>query len=124
MIRPAPTRLQGEPTDLGAADLEQVQGAVIEAAGLVGRGEALLFCFPAHRDLPSSAERSGDQRGRRRLQSACTGLAGSRPPGFNTGMKSLAVRVLSDFGVDGIEPQALGSREARLGPQPVAPGCG
>ncbi len=29
-------------------------------------------------------------------------------------MKSLAVRVLSDFGVDGIEPQAFGSRKARL----------
>jgi DNA-binding SARP family transcriptional activator len=29
-------------------------------------------------------------------------------------MKALAVRVLSDFGVDGIEPQALGSRKARL----------
>src|ERR1700677_4992306 len=29
-------------------------------------------------------------------------------------MRSLAVRVLSDFGVDGIEPQALGSRKARL----------
>jgi DNA-binding SARP family transcriptional activator len=29
-------------------------------------------------------------------------------------MKSLAVRVLGDFGVDGIEPQALGSRKARL----------
>jgi len=29
-------------------------------------------------------------------------------------MKSLAVRVLSDFAVDGIEPQALGSRKARL----------
>ena len=29
-------------------------------------------------------------------------------------MKSLAVRVLSDFGVDGIEPQSLGSRKARL----------
>jgi DNA-binding SARP family transcriptional activator len=29
-------------------------------------------------------------------------------------MKSLAVRVLSDFGVDGIEPQALGSRKGRL----------
>ena len=28
-------------------------------------------------------------------------------------MKSLAVRVLSDFGVDGVEPQALGSRKAR-----------
>lgn len=29
-------------------------------------------------------------------------------------MKSLAVRVLGDFGVDGIEPQTLGSRKARL----------
>jgi len=29
-------------------------------------------------------------------------------------MRSLAVRVLGDFGVDGIEPQALGSRKARL----------
>ena len=29
-------------------------------------------------------------------------------------MKSLAVRVLSDFTVDGIEPQALGSKKARL----------
>ena len=29
-------------------------------------------------------------------------------------MKSLAVRVLSDFAVDGIEPQALGSKKARL----------
>ena len=29
-------------------------------------------------------------------------------------MKSLALRVLSDFGVDGIEPQALGSRKGRL----------
>jgi DNA-binding SARP family transcriptional activator len=29
-------------------------------------------------------------------------------------MKSLALRVLGDFGVDGIEPQALGSRKARL----------
>ena len=29
-------------------------------------------------------------------------------------MKSLAVRVLCDFGVDGVEPQALGSRKARL----------
>ena len=66
--RPAPARLQGEPADLGAADLEQVQGAVVEAAGLVWGGKALLFRFPAHRDLPSSVERSGDQRGRRRLQ--------------------------------------------------------
>ena len=29
-------------------------------------------------------------------------------------MKSLAVRVLGDFGVDGLEPAALGSRKARL----------
>jgi hypothetical protein len=28
-------------------------------------------------------------------------------------MKSLAVRVLGDFGVDGIEQQALGSKKAR-----------
>jgi DNA-binding SARP family transcriptional activator len=33
---------------------------------------------------------------------------------FDTAMKSLAVRVLSDFGVDGVEPQALGSRKGRL----------
>ncbi len=35
-------------------------------------------------------------------------------------MRSLAVRVLSDFGVDGIEPQALGSRKARLALQLLA----
>jgi DNA-binding SARP family transcriptional activator/tetratricopeptide (TPR) repeat protein len=35
-------------------------------------------------------------------------------------MKSLAVRVLSDFGVDGIEPQAFGSRKARLALQLLA----
>jgi DNA-binding SARP family transcriptional activator len=29
-------------------------------------------------------------------------------------MKSLALRVLSDFGVDGVEPQALGSKKGRL----------
>ena len=29
-------------------------------------------------------------------------------------MKSLAVRVLSDFGVDGVDPQALGSRKGRM----------
>ena len=39
---------------------------------------------------------------------------------FNTCMKSLAVRVLSDFGVDGIEPQAFGSRKARLALQLLA----
>src|SRR5215831_13229125 len=37
-----------------------------------------------------------------------------------TPMKSLAVRVLGDFGVDGIEPQALGSRKARLALQLIA----
>ena len=39
-------------------------------------------------------------------------------------MKSLAVRVLSDFGVDGIEPQAFGSRKARLTLQLIALGAG
>ena len=39
-------------------------------------------------------------------------------------MKSLAVRVLSDFGVDGIEPQALGSRKARLALQLLALAAG
>jgi DNA-binding SARP family transcriptional activator/tetratricopeptide (TPR) repeat protein len=39
-------------------------------------------------------------------------------------VKSLAVRVLSDFGVDGIEPQALGSRKARLALQLIALGAG
>ena len=39
-------------------------------------------------------------------------------------MKSLALRVLSDFGVDGIEPQALGSRKARLTLQLIALGAG
>src|SRR6202453_176079 len=33
---------------------------------------------------------------------------------FDTAMKSLALRVLSDFGVDGVEPQSLGSRKGRL----------
>jgi DNA-binding SARP family transcriptional activator len=56
----------------------------------------------------------GDHDARRRLQPACTDLVLNPPTGFNTGMKSLAVRVLGDFGVDGIEPQALGSRKARL----------
>ena len=39
-------------------------------------------------------------------------------------MKSLAVRVLSDFGVDGIEPQALGSKKARLALQLLAMAAG
>ncbi len=39
-------------------------------------------------------------------------------------MKSLAVRVLGDFGVDGIEPQALGSRKARQALQLLALGEG
>jgi DNA-binding SARP family transcriptional activator len=39
-------------------------------------------------------------------------------------MKSLAVRVLGDFGVDGIEPQALGSRKTRLALHLLALGGG
>jgi DNA-binding SARP family transcriptional activator/tetratricopeptide (TPR) repeat protein len=35
-------------------------------------------------------------------------------------MKSLAVRVLSDFAVDGVDPQALGSRKSRLALQLLA----
>jgi len=63
------------------------------------------------------------------LQWPCTGtlaLAWRAPGrrGFNGRMKSLAVRVLSDFGVDGIEPQALGSRKARLTLQLIALGAG
>src|ERR1039457_1021042 len=45
---------------------------------------------------------------------AAAELAGGAGPGFDTGMRSLAVRVLNDFGVDGMEPQSLGSRKARL----------
>src|SRR2546421_9989614 len=45
-------------------------------------------------------------------------------PGLDTCMKSLAVRVLGDFGVDGVEPQAIGSRKARLGRVPLAPAEG
>ena len=41
-------------------------------------------------------------------------MAAPVPLRFDYRMKSLAVRVLSDFGVDGIEPQALGSRKGRL----------
>src|SRR6516225_7714556 len=41
-----------------------------------------------------------------------------------TCMKSLAVRVLGDFGVDGVEPQALGSRKARLALRLLALGDG
>jgi DNA-binding SARP family transcriptional activator len=39
-------------------------------------------------------------------------------------MKSLAVRVLGDFGVDGVQPQALGSRKARLALRLLALGDG
>ncbi len=42
------------------------------------------------------------------------GLAAGAAAGFDTCMKSLAVRVLGDFAVDGVEPQAFGSRKARL----------
>ena len=53
------------------------------------------------------------------LAFAATGLAAAdlavgAAPGLDTGMRSLAVRVLNDFGVDGMEPQSLGSRKARL----------
>ena len=51
----------------------------------------------------------------------CSQLA---PPAFNRAVKSLAVRVLGDFGVDGIEPQAFGSRKARLALQLIALGAG
>jgi DNA-binding SARP family transcriptional activator len=63
---------------------------------------------------PSLGGAFGDYDARRRLQPACTDLVPSLLARFNTGMKSLAVRVLGDFGVDGVEPQALGSRKARL----------
>jgi DNA-binding SARP family transcriptional activator len=43
---------------------------------------------------------------------------------FDSRMKSLAVRVLGEFGVDGVEPQALGSRKARLALQCLALGAG
>jgi len=39
-------------------------------------------------------------------------------------MKSLALRVLGDFGVDGVEPQALGSRKGRLALAVLALGAG
>jgi DNA-binding SARP family transcriptional activator/Tfp pilus assembly protein PilF len=39
-------------------------------------------------------------------------------------MKSLALRVLGDFGVDGVEPQALGSRKGRLALAVLALGGG
>jgi len=39
-------------------------------------------------------------------------------------MKSLAVRVLGEFGVDGVEPQALGSKKARLALHHLALGAG
>ena len=39
-------------------------------------------------------------------------------------MKSLAIRVLGEFGVDGVDPQALGSRKARLALQHLALGAG
>jgi DNA-binding SARP family transcriptional activator len=43
---------------------------------------------------------------------------------FDSRMKSLAVRVLGEFGVDGVEPQALGSKKARLALQHLALGIG
>jgi len=44
--------------------------------------------------------------------------------GFDSAMKSLALRVLSGFGVDGVEPQALGSRKGRLALCVLALGAG
>ena len=43
---------------------------------------------------------------------------------FDSRMKSLAIRVLGEFGVDGVEPQALGSKKARLALQHLALGAG
>jgi len=43
---------------------------------------------------------------------------------FDSRMKSLAVRVLGEFGVDGVEPRALGSKKARLALQYLALGAG
>jgi DNA-binding response OmpR family regulator len=59
----------------------------------------------------------------------CSGIAAARlaaraAAGFDTGMKSLAVRVLGDFSVDGIEPRAIGSRKARLALRLLALGNG
>ena len=48
------------------------------------------------------------------LDTCAAGLDTGPAPGLDTCMKSLAVRVLGDFGVDGVEPQAIGSRKARL----------
>jgi DNA-binding SARP family transcriptional activator/tetratricopeptide (TPR) repeat protein len=44
------------------------------------------------------------------------------PPtaGFDSGMRSLAVRLLGEFGVDGYEPAAFGSKKARLALQLLA----
>jgi len=44
--------------------------------------------------------------------------------GFDTRMRSLAVRVLGDFGVDGVEPRALGSKKARQALRLLALGGG
>ena len=51
---------------------------------------------------------------------AVVGLAAGAAAGLDTCMKSLAVRVLGDFAVDGVEPQAFGSRKARLALQLLA----
>jgi len=48
VLRPPPAGLQGEPAYLSAADLQQIQPAVLELARLVGCGEALLFCRDGH----------------------------------------------------------------------------
>ena len=69
------------------------------------------------------------ERGRPGLQPLCSHLqplswrCGAAAE-FDTGMKSLAVRVLGDFGVDGVPPHALGSRKARLALHLLALGGG
>jgi hypothetical protein len=52
--RPAPAGRQGQPADFGAADLDQVHGAVGEGAGLIGSLEALLLRFAGHFCSPVS----------------------------------------------------------------------
>src|SRR3954471_13593762 len=48
VLGPAPPRLQGQPADLGAADVDQVHPAVRELAGLAGGGEVLLLVGRFH----------------------------------------------------------------------------
>jgi hypothetical protein len=84
VVRPAPAGLQGEPADFGAADLDEVHGAVGERAGLVGGLEALLLRFAGHGQSPFSCLGfvPGDQRGRPGLQPPCTELVAGTTPGL------------------------------------------